>query len=196
MSKAWKVLLAVVTAVPALLWVTSRFDSMFKGVQNMFKDGTMKDPVQEAAKTALSAAEKAKAARKAAGKKNAGDDKLPPGKSPNKFWFVIPGVMASVAFGVWWFFFGRKKNAGNTDYYQGLLGLSDADVAGKSKAYLAGVAKRQRQEQIAPNDTETGKQLAGLKAKTATVIYGQVYEGRSGGYGYSGGNSTAWWNKG
>ena len=98
-----------------------------------------------------------------------------PGKSFP--WGTVLSVIGSTLSIFLWYFFLRRKPAiadDRLDYYKGALGLSDAEVAGKSKAFLAGLLKRKKEEKFA-----LSKDIAtDLPVQNVTITRGRGFGGR------------------
>jgi len=97
-----------------------------------------------------------------------------PKKPAFPFW-TIGSILLSTVMGFAWFFLLRRKPAANTDldYYKGALGLTDAECVGKSKAYMAGLLKRKKEEKFA-----LSKDIAtDLPVQNVTITRGRGFRG-------------------
>lgn len=90
--------------------------------------------------------------------------------------WTVASLLASTFMGFLWFFLLRRKPAVNTDldYYKGALGLTDAECVGKSKAFMAGLLKRKKEEKFA-----LSKDIAtDLPVQNVTITRGRGFGGR------------------
>lgn len=92
----------------------------------------------------------------------------PPGQFP---WWTL-GLLPVLGLAVWFFFFRKKKPEQDNLYYLGLLGKDAPKGMETNRSYLAGCAKRIKEERGADIIKGSNKSMAGMPIQGATVTFG------------------------